>query len=176
MTKAAEDFARSISDAEKILKFVDSYKGPKAVEAPVDMDALKRAGLILALSSWETYLKDCVREKVDSMLRVVSGSPMACIIKEQLEKDLKRFANPDTGKTREIFRDYVRVDVTVGWAATQTSLNEWIKLRGQAAHEAPRKADSNGSPSPHLVGIDKLGKVIKGLKKLVEATEAELAK
>jgi hypothetical protein len=175
MTKAAEDFKKSIEDAESILKFVDKYKGDKAAEAPADIEALKRAGLILALASWETYVENCVREKVDGMLKVIAGSPVACIVKEQLEVDIKHCNNPNTDRTRTLFRDYVRVDVTENWKDTQTDLDGWMKLRGEAAHLAPRKTDEKGSPTPHLVGRDKLGKVINGLKKLVDACEAKVA-
>lgn len=176
MTKAAEAFYLSIKDAEQILQFADKYKGDKATGAPVDMEALKRAGLILAMAAWETYVENCVREKVASMLAVLSGSTVASIVTEQMEIDLRKLNTPDTSRTRTIFKDYVRKDVTEAWKTTQTDLDAWVKLRGEAAHLAPRKTDEKGSPVAHLLGIEKLSKVVSGLKKLVGATEVELGK
>jgi hypothetical protein len=176
MTQAAENFLKTIHDADVILKLIDDEKMKPAGAVRVDLDVMKRAGLILALTSWETYVKDCVREKIEFMLAGLGNSPVACIVREQMEVDLKHFNTPDTGKTRKIFKDYVRKDVTVNWKQTQTELDKWIELRGEAAHRAPKKVDENGAIAPHLISRDKLEKVICGLKKLVSATEAELAK
>jgi hypothetical protein len=176
MTQAADNFRKAIHDAEVILKLIDDEKTKKTEDLRVDLDVMKRAGLILALTAWETYVKDCVREKIEFMLAGLGTSPVACIVREQMEVDLRHFNTPDTGKTRKIFKDYVRKDVTVNWKLTQTDLDKWIELRGEAAHRAPKKVDENGVISPHLISRDKLEKVINGLKKLVEATETELAK
>lgn len=175
MTQAADNFQKTIQDATVLLPLIDEKTKTKGA-TQVDLDVLKRAGLILALTSWETYVKDCVREKIDLMLAGIGNSPVACIVREQMEVDLRHFNTPDTGKTRKIFKDYVRKDVTVTWKKTQTDLDKWIELRGEAAHRAPKKTDENGAISPHLISRAKLDQVITGLKKLVEATEAELAK
>jgi hypothetical protein len=89
-----------------------------------------------------------------------------------MEKDLKHFNNPVAEKVSQIFKHHVGKDVTTGWGDTKSDLDEWMKLRGKAAHEAPKR----GIPQPHIIGIKKLKTVINGLKKLVAATEAELAK
>ena len=176
MTQASDNFLKTIHDAEVVLKLIDDEKTKKIQDVKVDLDVLKRAGLILALTAWETYVKDCVREKVGFMLAGLGDSPVACIVREQMEVDLRHFNTPDTGKTRKIFKDYVRKDVTTNWKLTQTELDQWIELRGAAAHQAPKKVDENGAIAPHLLSRDKLEKVINGLKKLVAATEAELAR
>jgi hypothetical protein len=64
MTQAAEDFAKSIHDAEILLEIFDYTSKQDSKFSPDKSDVLKRAGLILAMASWETYSKNCLRELV----------------------------------------------------------------------------------------------------------------
>ena len=70
MSKAKITFESSIKDAEDLLAHFDSMPKPP----PENAEVLKRAGLVMALTAWETYVEDRVREEVQARLRVVNGS------------------------------------------------------------------------------------------------------
>jgi hypothetical protein len=142
-------------------------------------EVLKRAGLVMALTAWETYVEDRVAEAVRARLKAVSGSPIGTFVNSKLIDELKRFHNPTSEKTKKLFLDYLQVDVTTGWnwqhydsAAAKKTLDELISRRGDAVHRS--KAATVGNPTPHLVKRDDLEKAIRFLKGLVEATECAL--
>jgi hypothetical protein len=171
-TKAAEEFDKSIRDADIILEIFDEISRPGGSFSPDKSDVLKRAGLIVAMAAWETYVKECVAEKVDEIASELSKwySPAADTLKERLGKELKHFSNPNTERTCKLFEEFAGKKVTLQWKMTQTDLDAWIVLRGIAAHVAPKR----GNPHPHLLDKKKLRRIIDGLKKLVDATEAAL--
>lgn len=79
-------------------------------------------------------------------------------------------------ETRQIFIDYLGVDVTESWiglnadaAASRKALDNWISKRGQAVHRS--KASVSGVPPAHLVRREDLEKVIRFVKLLVENTD-----
>ncbi len=82
MTKSRKSFDAGIKDAELML---DLYKAhPK--ESPESGEALKRAGLVLALTAWETYGDAVHRARV-----VESGTPPAphTVKKDELDKAIR---------------------------------------------------------------------------------------
>jgi hypothetical protein len=179
MSQAAQAFNRSIKDAEELLARFDEEKTICSDRNP---ETLKRAGLIMALAAWETYVKDRVCEEFDVWLRSVDGSPVSKFIRKRLAEDLKRFFNPNSEKTRRLFLDYFEVDITHGWAwdnydvsQAKKTLDSFISKRGDAAHKANTSPKSNGDP--HLVKRDELEKAIRFLKGLVAASDlVKLAK
>lgn len=64
MSKAKQAFHYSIKDAEELLEHFDSLN---AKPPPANAEVLKRAGLVMALTAWETYVKLLV-EKTDQCL------------------------------------------------------------------------------------------------------------
>lgn len=70
MSKAKDTFAQSIKDAENLLQhFNDLNKKPPP--AP-ELEVLKRAGLVMAMTAWETYVEDRVLEACTERLRDLS--------------------------------------------------------------------------------------------------------
>ncbi|HCF9476695.1 HEPN domain-containing protein [Pseudomonas aeruginosa] len=173
MSNAMQAFQYSIKDAEELLEHFDALNG---TVPPANAEVLKRAGLVMALTAWETYVEDRINEALRVQLRLIAGSHCGDFIRKKLEGELKRFHNPDSSKTRQLFVDYLGVDVTDGWvgmnadsAANKKALDGWISKRGQAVHRS--KITSNGPPAAHLVRRDDLEKAIRFLKMLVEKTD-----
>ena len=176
MSEAKISFEYGIQDAEDLLGHFDAInKKPPPERAEV----LKRAGLVMALTAWETYVEDRVSEGLNKKLSIVAGSYAGNFIQKRLQRDLKQFHNPTAEKTKHLFSEYLGVDVTQGWQWANTDsararklLNQWISKRGDAVHRS--KPVNNGSPVPHLIKRDELAKAIRFIKELVKATDAYL--
>lgn len=175
MSRASMAFEGSIEDAAVLLAHFDNIHK----QSPESAEVLKRAGLVMALTAWETYVEDRIVEAVQARLRVVIGSPIGKFVSGKLEEELKRFHNPTSEKTKRLFLDYLEVDVTAGWkwlnfdpALARKTLDEFISKRGDAVHRAK---PTNGSASPpHLVRREDLDKAIRFLRGLVEVTDKAL--
>lgn len=147
---------------------------------PANAEVLKRAGLVMALTAWETYVEDRVREEVARRLRVVTGSYVGKFVAARLEDELKRFHNPTSDKTKKLFLDFLEVDVVSGWewanfdsTKARKTLDELIVKRGDAVHRSKPIA-AGAPPAPHLIKREELEKAIRFLKCLVEATDRVL--
>ena len=175
MSRASNIFLNSIEDATALLAHFDALHKQNADSAEV----LKRAGLVMALTAWETYVEDRATEAVTGRLKAVSGSPIGTFVNNKLIEELKRFHNPTSEKTRKLFLDYLQVDVTASWkwmnydpATAKKTLDDLIGRRGDAVHRS--KPITAGAPAPHLVKRDDLDKAIRFLRCLVDATERAL--
>ena len=175
MSRASLAFEGSIEDATVLLQHFDSIHK----QSPENAEVLKRAGLVMALTAWETYVEDRILEAVQARLRAVVGSPIGKFVNQKLEEELKRFHNPTSEKTKKLFVDYLEVDVTVGWrwlnfdpARARKTLDELLSKRGDAVHRS--KPSNGGAPAPHLVKREELEKAVRFLKGLVEATDKAL--
>lgn len=173
MSKAIQGFEYSIKDAEELLAHFD---GINANPPPPSSEVLKRAGLVMALTAWETYVEDRLIEEMHKKLAIVQGSYLGDFILKKLHTDLKSFHNPTSDKTKKTFMDYLGFDVTEGWRwsnyepdKARSTLNQWIKKRGEAAHRS--KPISTGVPVPHLIKRDELEKVIRFIRDLVKSTD-----
>jgi len=172
VSRAAISFEASIEDAAVLLDSAHQQPQDKA-------DVLKRAGLVMALTAWETYVEDRVLESVQSRLRALNGSPIGNFVMTKLQDELKRFHNPTSDKTKRLFLDYLEVDVTTNWKwlnfdplAARKTLDELISKRGDAVH---RSRPTNGEVGTgHLVKREELEKAIRFLKGLVAATDKAL--
>ena len=176
MSKAKAAFESSIKDAEDLLAHFDALSKPP----PENAEVLKRAGLVMALTAWETYVEDRVLEEVTARLRVVNGSYVGKFVLRRLEEELRRFHNPTSEKTRKLFNDFLEVDVTAKWewqhydsAKARKSLDDLLSKRGDAVHRS-KPSTAGTSPAPHLVKREDLEKSIRFLKSLVEATDKAL--
>ncbi|HHQ4657631.1 TPA: HEPN domain-containing protein [Aeromonas hydrophila] len=173
MSKAIQGFEYSIKDAEELLAHFD---GINTNPPPPSSEVLKRAGLVMALTAWETYVEDRLIEEMHKKLAIVQGSYLGDFILKKLHADLKSFHNPTSDKTKKIFMDYLGFDVTEGWRwsnyepdKARSTLNQWIKKRGEAAHRS--KPISTGVLAPHLIKRDELEKVIRFIRDLVKSTD-----
>ena len=174
-SKSKYTFDSSIKDAEELLAHCNSLGHP----LPQKAEVFKRAGIVMALTAWETYVEDRVLEAVRVRLSA-DDTRAARFMLAKLEDELKRFHNPAADKTKKIFFDYLEIDVTTAWkwngvdiAKAKDKLDALVKKRGDAVHRA--KASSGGASAPHLVSKEDLEKAIRFLKELVLATERSLA-
>jgi len=173
MPTARETFDSSIRDAVELL---EHFNAINANPPPPNAEVLKRAGLIMACTAWETYVEDRVVEAVKQRLGKDNDSFQNQFVLRQLNLNLKQFNNPNTDKTCKLFADFLGIDVSEGWSwnnydrlRARTELDVLIKKRGDAVHRS--KAPSTGNPPAHLVRKEELEKAIRFLKCLVEATE-----
>lgn len=176
MSRSASTFNDSIEDAVVLLQHFDTVHKL----SPDNSEVLKRAGLVMAMTAWETYVEDCISECVNKRLSAVNGSPIGNFVSGKLEEELKRFHNPNSEKTRKLFLDYLEIDITESWkwsnidtTSAKKTLNELIAKRGDAVHRS-KSLSNGGIKSPHLVKREELDKTIKFLKNLVGAMELGL--
>lgn len=169
MPTAKDTFASSIKDASDLLELFDSIN---TQPPPPNAEVLKRAGLIMAITAWETYVEDRVVEAVRARLGTDQVGFSGQYVLRNLQKELKQFNNPSTEKTTKIFKEFLDLDVTSAWAwnnydteRVKTELDTLIKKRGEAVHRSSARLTS------HLVKRDELEKAIRFLKLLVEVTE-----
>ncbi len=173
MPSAKETFESSIRDAAELL---DHFNAINIKPPPPNAEVLKRAGLIMACTAWETYVEDRVQEVVQQRLGEGNDSFQNKFVLRHLALALKQFNNPNTEKTCKLFSDYLGIDVSASWvwnnydeARARTELDTLIKKRGEAVHRS--KAPAAGIPAAHLIRKEELEKAIRFLKSLVDATD-----
>ena len=171
-SRAAATFESSVEDASVLLESAQQLPPDKA-------DVLKRAGLVMALTAWETYVEDRIAEAMQARLRALNGSPIGNFVAGKLQEELKRFHTPSADKTKRIFLEFLEVDVTAGWKwqhfdpqSARRTLDELVAKRGDAVHRS-RPSGENGAAG-HLVKREELEKAIRFLKGLVAANEKAL--
>lgn len=171
MSKSYEKFQKSIEDSKNLMALYDEHKNDQ-----IKAEVLKRAGLIMALTAWETYVEDRICEALDVQLKMVSGCKLGDFFKSRLDEDLKRFHNPSSDKTKKLYKDYLGIDdVTEFWKwnnydpeKAKAKLNEFIKLRGDVVHHSKDDAQA------HPVSKEDLSKCIKFLDGLVDTFDKSL--
>lgn len=176
-SKANEVFAQAILDAENLLKHFNTLN---TKPPPPELEVLKRAGLIMAMTAWETYVEDRVVEAASARLTVLADSSIAAFVQSKLDDEIKRLHNPASDKTIQLFRDYAGVDLTEKWSwnnydakTVRERLNQYLKLRGDVVHRS--RTITPGPPKAHPVTKEDLEKAISFLKNLVNATEGALS-
>lgn len=176
MSEASEVFKQSISDAENLLAHFNALnKQPP----PPETEVIKRAGLIMAMTAWETYVEDRVMEAANARLKGLQDSSIGNFVKGKLSEEIKRLHNPTSDKTIQLFRDYANTDLTEKWSwnnfdpkTVRERLNQYMKLRGDVVHRS--RTVTAGPPTAHPVTKEDLQKVIRFLKALVDTTEIAL--
>ena len=176
MSKSSEIFAHSILDAENLLRHFNALN---TKPPPPELEVLKRAGLIMAMTAWETYVEDRLTEATTERLSRVRDRSVAGLVEAKLNEEISRLHNPTSERTTQLFRDYAGVDVSASWSwngfeptVVRDRLNGYIRLRGDVVHRSrPMQA---GMPTAHPVKKVDLEKAIAFLKNLVEATERAL--
>jgi hypothetical protein len=178
MSRAIATFEYAIKDAESLL---DHFNAINSQPPPASAEVLKRAGLVMALTAWETYVEDRVMEEVQASLRFVHGSHVGKFVLARLEEELRRFHNPTAEKTKKLFQDFLGIDVTASWTwqhfdppKAKKSLDELIAKRGDVVHRS-RPTNAAGPPQPHPVKKEDLDKAIRFLRNLADATEKALS-
>ncbi|WP_067587315.1 HEPN domain-containing protein [Endozoicomonas ascidiicola] len=173
MSKALENFLLAQTDVTSLLKCFDDINGNDDSTAP---EVLKRATLIMILTTWETYVEDVASELFDRKFGVLQGSHVGKYMEKNFQTELRRFNTPDSIKTKKLFLDFFGKDVVESWTWANvdqktacTQLNGWIKKRGDAVH----RMDVNIS-GPHIVRRDELDKCQRFFNELVRKTDETL--
>ncbi|MEX2495771.1 MAG: HEPN domain-containing protein [Woeseia sp.] len=173
MSEASETFLHSIGDAENLLRHFDSLN---TQPPPPELEVLKRAGLVMAMTAWETYVEDRLQEATAWRLSALSDRSIAAFVQQSLAREIKRLHNPAARKTIQLFRNYAGVDLWNDWCwegsegqSVRDKLNELMQLRGEVVHRS--RPIERGDPAPHPVRRDDLESAIAFLKSLVQATE-----
>jgi hypothetical protein len=176
MSKASDVFTMSIQDSENLLRHFNALN---VKPPPPEIEVLKRAGLIMAMTAWETYVEDRVQEAAEQRLSGLLDSSIATFIKSRLDEEIRRLHNPTSDKTIQLFRDYAGVDLTDKWTwnnfepkLVRERLNHYMKLRGDVVHRS--RPVGNDTSIAHPVKKEDLERVIGFLKELVRVTEGAL--
>lgn len=177
MSEASKKFTHSIKDAENLLEHFDKLN---TKPPPPEIEVLKRAGLIMAMTAWETYVEDRVQEASEERLTKLRNKDVASFVENKLAEEVKRLHNPDYQKTVDLFRDYAGVDLSKYWCwghyrveDVKDMLRDLLSLRGDIVHRS--QVVPAGSPNSHPVTKGKLQKAIRFLKSRVDATENAFA-
>jgi len=159
MSRASTTFAVAIEDASALLQQFDAVHKDNQNTGEV----LKRAGLVMALTAWETCVEDRIAEAVTARLKAVNGSPLGKFVPASSPRnsDGSRTRRP---KRRRLFLDDLEVDASAGWqcqnhdpASAHKTLDDLIARRGDAVHRS-RPVIAGAPPAPHLLKRDDLEK------------------
>ena len=175
MSQASETFAEAILDAENLLQhFNDLNTHPPAPQ----IEVLKRAGLVMAVTAWETYVEDRIAEACEERLRNLADPHIAGFFSARLGEEVKRLNNPDSAKTLKLFSEFAGIDLRDSWcwnnyesSTVRERLNHYIKKRGEVVHRSRPLVQGT---TKHAVRKEELEKAISFLRNLVEATERAL--
>src|SRR6187551_987098 len=140
MSRASETFAKSILDAENLLSHFNKLN---TKPPPPEAEVLKRAGLIMAMTAWETYVEDRLDEALEARLKTLNDPKIAQLIRKKLTDEISRLHNPNFLRTLQLFSEYAEVDLTEKWKWTgvelggvKERLDGYLKLRGDIVHRA----------------------------------------
>lgn len=178
ISQAQATFLEGIKDAENLLAHFDKLN---TRPPPPEIEVLKRTGLVMAMTAWETYVEDRLLEAARARLAAVPDSALAAFVQSRLEDEINRLHNPNAEKTLQLLKDYAGVDVFQHWKwnhmepqSAKQRLNSYLKLRGEVVHRS-RIMSKGLPPQPDPVTKDDLQKAIYFLKELVKATDRALA-
>lgn len=176
-SQASATFQEAIKDAEHLLGHFDKLN---TKPPPLENEVLKRAGLVMAMTAWETFVEDRVCEAAEVRLRTCSDAGIVAFVKSRLNDEIKRLHSPTADKTIQLFNDYAGIDVSSGWRwnhvdpkVAKDRLNGYIRLRGDVVHRS--RVTPKGPTPAHPVTKDDLHKAIGFLKELVKGTERALS-
>lgn len=172
-SQAEQTFAEAIKDAENLLTHFNTLNSQPP---PPEIEVLKRAGLVMAMTAWETYVEDRVQEAASIRLNGLADSSLGQFVKSRLDEEIKRLHNPTAEKTLQLFQDYAGIELHPHWkwnnvdaTTVKQKLNGYLKLRGDVVHRS--RVSVKGPTQPHPVTKEDLQKAIHFLKELVKATE-----
>jgi hypothetical protein len=112
-------------------------------------DALHRAGVVLAVAAWESYVEALVLEAFESIRPPVGASQDAILMHSlaltRANQESKGLNTPNAENVRKLFQSTLGFDVVTHWNWTaphrhwsygqmMARLNEWIKVRHSVAH------------------------------------------
>ena len=138
-------FEDALKDVQVLLNFYDAETKKAPGKPDWKLEVLKRAAIILAITAWETYIEDTVKEVLYKRLTAVNkpdevGSTFNAVAQTWLsnkpkppdlakwaldgwktmiitclEDEIDRFNTPKSGKVKHLFTRYLDIDVTQQW-------------------------------------------------------------
>src|ERR1044071_7777499 len=114
MSKASGAFEHAIKDAENLLKHYSTLH-PGDGHPPPDIEVIKRAGLVMAMMAWETYVEDRLVEALEHRLAHLNDPTVADLVRKKLEVEIGRLHNPNSDRTFDLFREYAGVELADKW-------------------------------------------------------------
>ena len=112
MSAASETFSLAIQDAEHLLGHFDKLNSNPP---PPENEVLKRAGLVMAMTAWETYVEDRLCEATDRRVANLGDQAIAGLVRSKLDQEISKLHNPTAEKSTELFRDYAGIDIKANW-------------------------------------------------------------
>lgn len=131
-----------------------------------EQEALHRAGVVMMVAAWESYVERIVMEALDaiehsagiaaltaSIAPVPSWAKHAFALRRaEIASLVKRFNTPDATKTRDLFASCLEFDVWPNWVwhvgprqwdakAMRGRLDSWVQIRHSVAHGFPLPTD-----------------------------------
>jgi hypothetical protein len=129
-------------------------------------DALHRAGVVLTVAAWESYIESVVLEALNvieseafdthAVLPPPPVSPWArhafFLYRTQIETKVKRFHTPDATGVRDLLQESLACNIWPSWHWTarrrhwnseemRKRLNAWLRIRHAVAHGSPLPSD-----------------------------------
>ena len=133
-----------------------------------EQDAIHRAGVVMIVAAWESYVEKIVLEALDSLENsagVTSGTITATPVpawakhsfalrRAEIAKNIKRFNTPNDVATRDLLRDSLEFNPLPHWSwyaqrrqwdprEMRDRLNNWVLIRHSVAHGFPLPSDIN---------------------------------
>jgi hypothetical protein len=148
-----------------------------------NQDALHRAGVVMSVAAWESYVEDVLKEAIVK-IKPVAGAPLHAVLVHRIaerdaNKRVKEFNTPNAQNVRKLFQENLDFDPWPHWtwvAGTrrnwnsvrmQKALNDWLTIRHCVAHGASLPNDiamlrnSQGSHSIRLAHLQECRDFIK---------------
>jgi hypothetical protein len=104
MSEAGSNFKNSIQDAENLLGHFNSLNSLNGQPPAPELEVLKRAGLIMAMTAWETYVEDRVAEACAERLSGLTDRSIAAFVQGKLADEISRLNNPASARTIQLYK------------------------------------------------------------------------
>lgn len=114
-----------------------------------NQEALYRAGVVMTVAAWESYVEDLLKESFDA-LKPSAGAGVGerstwALANNAAQTAAKKFNTPNAKNVADLFEEHLGIAVVAAWsvktkAATYTSeqsksrINQWLDIRHKIAH------------------------------------------
>ena len=123
-------------DLEEAKTLLDTARN---VAAGMQQSVLLRAGVILAITAWDVFVKDALRTLFDE--RKVDAGSWQPYIQGRFENEMLRLNTPNLDNIKPILKNFCNIDTIGTWASpimsdkmVKDTLDYYIQLRGHLTH------------------------------------------
>lgn len=103
MSKSLEKFNVSIQDSKNLLDMFDK----QSKSNPENAEVLKRAGLVMAFTAWETYVEDRLTESLSLQMKLIKGCSLGDFFQKKLDEEFKTIQYADIRQNKEIIQGFL---------------------------------------------------------------------